>query len=167
MKLKSARDTFPPHIARDLFLDAMGGDLHPQSDPERRTHTAARLIRIAEIEWPGVASKTKNLPPELILANKLSWAPVTAEVRLALFDLGRTPFRLQLSAQGGQGSDLSLSYFHPSLYGTSRRDEEGMLYAQLGNTIRETRLDGVRDGVEAREFATAELRSYFDQFPAA
>ena len=58
MKLKSARDTFPPHIARDLFLDAMGGDLHPQSDPERRTHTAARLIRIAEIEWPGVASKT-------------------------------------------------------------------------------------------------------------
>ena len=167
MKLKSARDTFPPHIARDLFLDAMGGDLHPQSDPERRTHTAARLIRTAETEWDGRTSRTASSIPELILEDSLRWAPVDAEIRLALFDLGRTPYRLQLSARERLAGNLTLSYSHPSLYGTSNRNEEGMLYAHRGMAIEKIKLNDTRDGVAAREFATEKLQGYFDQLPAA
>ncbi|MDQ5914025.1 MAG: hypothetical protein QG623_644 [Patescibacteria group bacterium] len=115
--------------AGELFMDALGGEFVPGTDPDGRTHTLARLVRnILEDEGP----------PEVLyggdhvtaLEKVLGWAPAKASVHCVPFEMrsfGRygangealfIPVSLRVNFKRSEFSvqTFGVELFHPILY---------------------------------------------------
>lgn len=133
--VRLAEDLF----VRPLFYDALSGEFQPPTDPQRRSHTLARLAVATFTKGEEIESDAE----QVTLLYKPSWAPIESTVACPIdLETGRTTLTLlslEMPEREVNFIDASMGKLPRGLVLSTGHGAEIWLGVELG-----TELDGTR-----------------------